>query len=280
MSTTKAGTGRIAAAAARSGERPEDLPAYKCGRYGHMSKRNRKLCRQNVVQGTQHCPHHAGKPLEQHKAEGQIRIVAAEMAADPASKWTLDGHDGSDLDPKVVILQMIAFWRWKANQYGALLQKEYDAAEALGIKVKGEEIVSLNDPEWESDGDDVLPEHPALQRARHAVEQTFKRGGTAAFIGHEYDVDRNSRVFAVKEGIRALVTLEERAHTMLAKCCSLAVQAKVAESRIQLAEQVGVMIQAVILGVLRDLSIAADDRVMQIIAVNIDQVAGTPALAA
>lgn len=279
MSTTK--PGRIGAAAARTSERPEDLPAYKCGRYGHMSKRNRKLCRQNVVAGTEHCPHHAGKPLEQHKAEGQIRLVAAELAADPTSKWTLDGHDGSDLDPKVVILQMIAFWRWKTSQYGALLQKEYEAAEALGIKVNGEQIISLNDPEWESDGgDDVLPEHPALQRARHAVEQTFTRGGTAAFIGHEYDVDRNSRVFAVKEGIRALVTLEERAHTMLAKCCHLAVQAKVAESRIQLAEQVGVMIQAVILGVLRDLSIAADDRVMQIIAVNIDQVAGTPALAA
>lgn len=262
-------------------ERPEDLPPYKCGRYGHKSKRTHKLCRQNVVAGTEHCPHHAGKSLEQHRAEGQIRILAAELDADPASPWTLDGHDGSNIDPKVVILQMIAFWRWKVNQYGALLQKEYEAAEALGIRVKGEEIVSLNDPEWESgDGDDVLPEHPALQRARHALETTFKRGGTAAFIGHEYDVDRNSRVFAVKEGIRALVSLEERANTMLLKCCGMAVQAKVAESRIQLAEQVGVMIQAVILGVLRDLSIAADDRVMHLIAMHIDQVAGSPALAA
>lgn len=279
MSTSK--PGRLAVAAARTGENPADLPAFKCGHYGHMSKRQRKLCRQNVVAGTEHCPHHAGKPLEVHKAEGQIRILAEKLDADPASPWTLDGHDGSDIDPKIVILQMIAFWRWKVNQYGALLQKEYEAAEALGVKIKGEEIVELREPEWESgDGDDVLPEHPALQRARHAVEQTFKRGGVAALIGHEYDVDRHSRIFAVKEEIRALVTLQERASDKLMKACALATQAKVAEAKIHLAEQVGVMIQAVILGVLRDLSIPADDRVMELIAVNIDQVAGSPALAA
>lgn len=273
--TARSGTARVAGAAAGD---PLALPPYKCGRYGHRSKRTGKLCRQNVVSGTEHCPHHAGKPLDQLRAEGQIRLEAAALVP---SKFTLDGHDGHMIDPKVTILSLIAFWRWKANHYGAMLQREYEAAEALGVKIDGESIVSLNDPVWEpGNGDDVLPEHPALQRARHAVEQTFTRGGTAAYIGHEYDVDRNSRVFAVKEGIRGLVTLEERAHTMLAKFCSLAIQAKVAESRIQLAEQVGVMIQAVILGTLRDLAIATDERVMEIIAANIDAVSASPALQA
>lgn len=270
--------GRPALVAASAAGDPLALPAYKCGRYGHRSKRTGRLCRQNVVSGTHNCPHHAGKSLEQHRAEGQIRLEAAELLP---SRFTLDGHDGADIDPKVTILSLIAFWRWKANHYGALLQKEYDAAEALGVRVQGETIITLNEPEWDSDGDDdVLPEHPALQRARHAIEDTFRKGGTAAYIGHEYDADRNGRVFAVKEGIRGLVTLEERSHTMLAKFCALAIQAKVAESRIQLAEQVGVMIQAVILGTLRDLSIATDERVMEIIAANIDAVSASPALQA
>lgn len=259
----RAGTARVAGAAS-------GLPAYKCGYYGHRSKRTGRPCGQNVVSGTEHCPHHAGRPLEQHKALGAIRLEAA--------KWTLDGHDGADVDPASQILTLIAFWRWKANLYGDALQKQYEAAEALGVRVQGEQIVTLNDPEWESDGDDVILEHPALQRARIALEQTFKLGGVSAFVGYQYDVDRNGRVFAVTEGIRALVTLEERAHTMLEKFIRLAVTAKVAESRIQLAQQAGVMIQAVILGVLRDLSIASDERVMRIIAANLEAVAGTPAL--
>lgn len=271
-------------------ENPADLPAHKCGRHGHMSKRSRKLCRQNVVAGTEHCPHHAGKPLEQQKAEGQIRLEVAKLATDgKPSPWTLDGHDGSMIDPKVEILRMIAFWRWKVNMYGGLLQQAYEAAERLrgagrptGAPPNPMDIVQLSEPEWERDDerDTVTLEHPELQRARADLERVFAQGGVTALIGHKYDVDRNGRVFAVDEGIRGLVTLEKDANTMLLKCCGMAVQAKVAESRIQLAEQVGVMIQAVILGVLRDLSIAADDRVMQIIAVNIDQVAGTPALAA
>jgi len=251
-----------------------DLPAYKCGYFGHKSKRTGRPCRQNVVTGTEHCPHHAGKPLEQLKAEGAIRIEA--------SKWTLAGHDGSDVDPRQLILTLIAFWRWKVDLYGAELQRQYEAAEALGARVQGEAIVTLNEPEWEvSDGEDgVLLEHPALQRARLALETTFKVGGVAAFVGHQYDVDRNGRVFAVTEGVRALVTLEENAHKMLAKYIQLAISAKVAESRIQLAQQAGVMIQAVILGVLRDLSVATDERVMRIIAANLDAVAGQPTIAA
>lgn len=293
MSSSSARAARVARAAQATGQDPNSLPAYKCGHYGHVSKRTHKLCGQNVVTGTEHCPHHAGKSLEQHRAEGQIRVEAAKLATDgKASPWTLDGHDGSMIDPKVEILRMVAFWKWKANKYGSLLEEAYVAADRLRKATRRtgappdplddvNGIVELREPEWDEDGDgNPIGEHPALQTARKDLERIFAQGGVTALIGHKYDVDRLGRVFAVDEGIRGLVTLEERAHTMLAKCINLAVQAKVAESRIQLAEQVGVMIQAVILGVLRDLSIAADDRVMHLIAMHIDQVAGTPALTA
>lgn len=263
----RSGTRRAAAAAAGNG-----LPAHKCGHWGHLSKRTHKPCGANVVTGTHACLIHAGKTLEQHRAEGAIRITA--------SKWTLDGHDGSMIDPKVEILRMIAFWKWKANLAGELLQRAYQAAEKLEQAHRVHDIVHVEDHKWEvdPDGDGVLLEHPALQAARIALNDVFAQGGVTALVGKKLDVDRNGRVFAVDEGIRGLVQLEKDAHTMLAKCCQLAVQAKVAESRIQLAEQVGVMIQAVILGVLRDLGVAADIRVMDIIAANIDLVAGSPAL--
>lgn len=262
-------------------ERPADLPAHKCGRYGHKSKRTGKLCRQNVDRGTRHCRHHAGKRREVHQAEGLIRLEAAE--------WTLDGHDGSDIDPKIEILRMIAFWKWKANMYGRLLHDAHAAAERLKTAFRADQpdrhsivTVHLNRPDYDvQDDGDVLEEHPALQTARADLERVFTQGGVTAFVGHKYDVDRDGRVFAVDEGIRALVTLEERAHTMLAKCCTMAVQAKIAEARIHLAEQTGVMIQAVILGVLRDLGvIATDEHVKTLIVSHIDTVVGAPAMLA
>lgn len=258
---------RVGAAAAGNG-----LPPYKCGHWGYLSKRTGKPCRANVITGTHGCVIHAGKALEQARAEGRIRIEA--------SKWTLAGHDGSAIDPKLEILNMISFWKWKTNLYGGLLERAYEAAERLKKVPKGMDIVKLEDPELEYDSgeDGYLLEHPALQVARRDLETIFAQGGVTALVGKKYDVDRNGRIFPVDEGIRGLVQLEKDAHTMLAKCCALAVQAKVSEARIQLAEQAGVMIQAVILGVLRDLSIATDTRVMEIIAANIDTVAGTPAL--
>lgn len=261
-----------------AGEYPSDLPAGKCGRAGYVSRRTHRLCRGDAVAGTDACTGHAGVSRERHAAEGQIRLEF--------SQWTLDGHDGSAIDPKVEVLRMIAFWKWKANLYGSMLEKAYNAAERLGMRRKtggpnSEDIVTLNAPEWDYDGDDNrLEEHPALQTARKDLEEILRVGGKAALIGHQYDVDRAGRVYAVNEGIRALVTLEERAHEKLLKCLGMANSMKVTDARVKLAEQVGVMIQAVILGVMRDLAISIDDRVLEIIAANIDTVAAMPELGA
>lgn len=268
-------TPRKVARAAAGDVRPEDLPAHKCGHYGHKSKRTKRLCRAQVVAGTQHCKDHAGKTLEQHRAEGQIRLEAAAM-------WTLDGHDGSGLDPRVEILRLIAFWKWKANLYGKLLQEAYAAAESLR-KAHQAGALLLAEPEEETrfDGegeyDGVRYEHPSLQVARADLERIFITGGVTALVGHKYDVDRDGRVFAVDEGIRGLVQLEQKAHELVGKFCHLAVQAKVAETRIEMAQHIGVMIQAVILGVLRDLDIAATERKVQdLIVAHIDMVTSGP----
>lgn len=275
--TPKARTRKLAVAVA-AGERPQDLPPHKCGRYGNRSRRTKKLCRAQVVAGTEHCKHHAGKPLEQHKAEGALRVEV--------SKWTLDGHDGSDIDPRVEILRLISFWRWKTNLYGSLLEEAHAAAKQLQRAHKAGELL-LADPESEArfnregEWDGERPEHPALQVARDQLERIFTHGGVTAFVGHKYDVDRDGRVFAVDEGIRGLVQLEKDAHTMLGKFCHLAVQAKVAEARIELAQTIGVAIQTVILGVLRDLGVsAADTRVHELVVSHIDMVTSGPAAVA
>ena len=137
------------------------------------------------------------------------------------------------------------------------------------------------EPRFDDEGDYAgeVPERPDLQTARLDLERIFASGGVTAFIGARYDVDRDGRVYAVEEAIRALVTLEERAHTMLAKMCQLAVQAKVADARIRLAEHVAVMIQTIILGVLRDLNVSAMERQVQdLIVMHMDAVAAAPAL--
>lgn len=263
---------RRARDAAKRAQQPDAqaMPSHKCGRHGHLNKFG-KLCGQNVVKGTTACRSHGGRPVEQQKAIGAIRL---ELAA-----WTLDGHDGADLDPRIEILRLIAFWKWKANFYGTLLHDAYQAAERLREAHAANQIV-LAEPEEESrfnhDGSfaGVIPEPPALQTARADLERIFTQGGVTALVGGKYDVDRDGRIFQADEGIRALVELERKAHEMVGKFCGLAVQAKIAEARVQLAEQVGLMIQAVIVGVLRDLGVAADRRVYDLIVTHIDMVTG------
>ncbi|MFG1659050.1 hypothetical protein ACGFIY_21210 [Micromonospora chersina] len=213
------------------------------------------------MRGTEHCVSHAGKPKEQHKAEGAIRLEVRQ--------WMLDSHDGSRIDPRSEILRLIAFWRWKTNRYGQLIGEAYEAAERLREAHGAGALLTAADP---ADGDGS--EHPALQTARADLDRIFTTGGVAALVGQRYDADRDGRVYAVDEGIRALVKLEGEASDRVARYCALAVQAKVAETRIELAQQVGAMIATVIVGVLGDLGVAADERVMALVAQHMDLVGG------
>lgn len=244
-------------------KRPAGDPTKDPSKHAYYGGRNKdgSPCGGNVVEGTRTCRMHAGKPLDQVKAEGAIRIEVRQ--------WMLDGHDGSRIDPRSEILRLIAFWRWKTNRYGQLIGEAYEAAERLREAHGAGSLLVADDP---SEGDGT--EHPATQAARADLERIFTTGGVAALVGNRYDADRDGRVYAVDEGIRALVKLEGEASDRVAKYCALAVQAKVAETRIELAQQVGAMIATVIVGVLGDLGVAADERVMALVAQHMDLVGG------
>ncbi|MGS2615111.1 hypothetical protein ACVCAH_11380 [Micromonospora sp. LZ34] len=234
--------------------------ARKCGDAGYRNKAGNP-CGANPIAGTSACRIHAGKPLDQAKAEGAIRLEVRQ--------WMLDGHDGSNVDPRSMLLNLIAFWRWKTNHYGRLIGEAYEAAERLREAHAAGGLLVAPDA---MDGDGS--EHPAVQAARADVERVFTSGGVAALVGNRYDADRDGRVYAVDEGIRALVKLEGEASDRVARYCALAIQAKVAEARIELAQQVGAMIATVIVGVLGDLGVPADERVMGLVAQHMDLVAG------
>lgn len=228
--------------------------------YGGRNK-DGSPCGGQVIEGTKTCRMHGGKRLEQLKAEGAINIEVR--------RWMLDGHDGAGVDPRSEILRLIAFWKWKTNRYGQLVGEAYEAAERLREAHAAGGLLVAGDV---SGGDGS--EHPQVQAARADLERVFTSGGVAALVGNRYDADKQGRVYAVDEGIRALVKLEGEASDRVARYCALAVQAKVAEARVALAEQVGAMIATVIVGVLGDLGVAADERVMALVAQHMDLVGG------
>lgn len=241
---------------------PDD-PAKDPSKHAYYGGRRKdgSPCGGRVVEGTKTCRMHAGKPLAQVKAEGQIRVEVR--------RWMLDDHDGTSVDPRAMLLNLIAFWRWKTNHYGRLIGEAYEAAERLRKAHAASTLIVTPDP---GEGDDG--EHPAVQSARADLERIFTTGGVAALVGNRYDADRTGRVYAVDEGVRALVSLEGEASDRVARYCALAIQARVAEARIELAQQVGAMIATVIVGVLGDLGVPADERVMGLVSQHMDLVAG------
>lgn len=234
-------------------------------------------CKRGAGQGTDHvgigrCSLHGGNtPAHVVAAE---RVVAERAVDTLRSKLRrFDEFDGSDIDYRAEALRLIAFWKWRASEYGRLLGEAYAAAERLRqAHEAGVLLLAGQDDGGESDE----LEHPQLQTARLDLERIFLSGGVTAFVGHRWDADRNGRVYAVDEGVRALVKLEKEALGELRSAIALAKDLKVAEAQIDLARQVGAMIASVIVGVLGDLGVAADERVMGLVAAHMDQVGGGP----
>lgn len=190
-----------------------------------------------------------------------------------------DEFDGSDIDYRAEALRMIAFCKHRASEYGRLLADAYEAAERLKEEHEaGKLLIAERAGEPED-------ENPQIQTARADLERIFLTGGVTAFVGHKWDADRHGRIYAVEEGVRALVKLEREAIADLRSAIALAKDLKVAEAQIDLAKLVGGMIQAVILGVLRELArrglVTAnvdDATVLELIAHQMDVVAGRAAL--
>lgn len=221
------------------------------------------LCRRGAGQGTDHsgigpCALHGGN-TRNHVVRAE-RVVA-ERAADTlrGKLRRFDEFDGSDIDYRAEALRLIAFWKWRAGEYGRLLGEAYEAAERLRSAHEAGALLVA------AEGDD---EAPSVQTARLDLERIFLTGGVTAFVGHRWDADRHGRVYAVDEGVRALVRLEREALTELRSAIALAKDLKVAEAQIDLAKLVGGAIAGVILGVLAELhrlghvAVAADDQLV------------------
>lgn len=243
------------------------------------------LCGQPAGWGTNHigvgrCKRHGGATPTQNLAAE--RVVAERAAATLRMRLRrFDEFDGSDIDYRAEALRMIAFCKHRASEYGRLLADAYEAAERLK-EAHGAGELLVADPDGELEDED-----PQRQTARADLERVFLTGGVTAFVGHKWDTDRHGRIYAVEEGVRALVKLEREAVADLRSAIALAKDLKVAEAQIDLAKLVGGMIQAVILGVLRELghrglvAVNIDDAtVLEVIAHQMDVVAGRSALAA
>lgn len=202
---------------------------------------------------------HAGKTAAEAKAEGSLRL---EM-----SKWVFDSHGTTGVDPRTIVLQLIAYWQWRLNEYGRLQATAIEAAERLHRAHQAGKLLlaqdNADDQNLAADGGDdgqPLSEPPALQVARADLEQIFASGGVTAIVGNRYDADRFGRVYAVDEGLRALETLVGQASDRLARLCKDAITAGFEQQRIELAKLAGGMLATVIVNVLTRHGVKANEQ--------------------
>jgi hypothetical protein len=73
------------------------------------------------VKGTKRCYRHAGKKLQQAKAEGAI-VTELE-------RWGLDGHS-TLVDPGELLLRLVTQSAWRVQKYSELLGRAHEAAES------------------------------------------------------------------------------------------------------------------------------------------------------
>ncbi len=263
--------------------RPYGEGKPKCGAQRPNQPRG-TLCGRPAGWGT---PHPGVGRCKRHGGSTQFQAVAVEKVEAERAAATLrmrmrrfDEFDGAEIDYRAEALRMIAFCKHRASEYGRLLADAYEAAERLKeAHEAGELLVAEPVGEPEDEG-------PRRQTARADLERIFLTGGVTAFVGHKWDADRDGRIYAVEEGVRALVKLEREALADLRSAIALAKDLKVAEAQIDLAKMVGGMILTIVVGVLGDLgkrglvtARADDTQVLELIAHHMDLVGGRGAVA-
>jgi hypothetical protein len=209
-------------------------------------------CGALIVAGTTTCARHAGVPQFKVVAEGEIRLEIR--------KWMVDGHDGTNLDLPALLLQLVAYWRWKLNEYGRLLGEAYEAAERLRQAHQAGELLTTEATVERDDEGNITFESPAIQAARADLDRIFTTGGVAALIGYKYDADRHGRVFPVQESVRGLQRLHDEASDRYAKYIGLAMDKGVAERAIRLAESQGALMTVFVTRVFDRLGMTDEQR--------------------
>lgn len=190
------------------------------------------------------CHQHGGGAPQNVKA-AERRGVQAIAAGEVARFLRLDGHDPSTVDAHSGLLRLIAVWEFKVNLFGQLLGDAFEAAHRLRQAHEAAKVMVGPAGFEMGDGDDeVIPESPELQRARHDLNLIFATGGVSAFVGQKYDADRYGRVYAVDEGVRALEDLHGKASDRLGKYYFWAVKGELTQAMTAAAKEWGVNLLA------------------------------------
>ena len=186
------------------------------------STRTGNPCQAPAIRGATVCRSHGGAT----KHVARKAIVRAELA-----DWGLD--DQVD-DPGETLLRLVSQSRRRAEFYALLLQRAYDAADALREAVEAEKLVA--------DTEGAEYETPAIQQAKHDLRSIFVNGGVAALIGHQWDATKDGLMYATGENIRALADLEMRERKLCADFAAKAIAAGIAERRVRVEEQQAAMV--------------------------------------
>lgn len=180
------------------------------------AKSSGERCRLQAIPGGVVCRRYHGGSAPQTQAKAAVR---AELM-----RWTLG--DPVD-DPGETLLRLITQSRMRADLYGDLLERAYDAAERL----TDNETDLLVEPD-----NDV--ERARVQQARQDLDHVFNVGGVAALVGKTYGAaGKDGDIFATGEAIRGLALLESQERERCAKFCTLAISAGLAERMVRIHEK-------------------------------------------
>lgn len=216
----------------------------RCGDYGYRNKAGGP-CGAVPLSGTRTCKTHAGIKTARAKANGQIR--RAVLAWDP---------DAPLVDPGETLLRLLTVTFARARMLADLLQRAYDAAEALAsAELAAVELERRLDGEAD---DSTGSKAAAVDTARSMLGQVLATGGVAALVGRTRAGDGKGSTIETGEQIRALAALEQSERKLAADLAAKAVAAGIAERQVRMAERQADVMNAIIIGALRRLGQDAD----------------------
>lgn len=204
-----------------------------------MSKRTGRPCRANVVRGTNTCRTHAGKTSAIHKAEGAAALEIARMEA-------AFGNVTVHTDPGEALLDVVTITRARVWLLGKRLGDAWRRLELL-----------------EAEGQQLGEEAKAAVLA----------GGELALVGYTFSATAQGELYATAEGVRGLAAMEERERKNLAGFAKAALDAKIAERQVTLAERMGEMVAGCMIACVTALGHdPEDERVVEVMRIALEAV--------
>lgn len=209
------------------GQNPVD--ARKCGEFGHRNSSGGP-CGSFVIRGTEACKRHAGRTLAQHKARGELVLMARSFGLGDAS-----------IDPKKFALQLVAQSKARVEMLSEALGRAYEAADRLREAHLAQRLVEIGVADLDADAATA-----AELQARADLELIFNTGGVSALIGHTYTATQAGGIYATGEAIRGLAKLEAEERDRGASYAFKAVAAGIRQQEVDAYRQFGAQMAVVL----------------------------------